>query len=330
MAKLVVQQDAGGFKLEKGKKLKLVITDSNISVTELVKTGCFKKEPVELTMPISDILFFDYKAKAFGLLGYKLHFGGTVAFKYKSLLFGLKKNLVLDIRQWLMDHGAKFASKTSEGKVFKPTGIHPIRKELIALTDTEIIHTVKTKFRNRDSVLPFDKVDFFILEKSGCCKYRFVMVGAVSFATEGKFSTGVKEEVRQALEAKALKPSEGKVYHPNFFSGVKGRRKMSLILLEDKIVYVGPKYGQTSDGQTKETGIMACAVRHVTSYKCKPIFSLFKREAVITGTGVEDLRTNDVHEYVIDFPGVFFFSWFSLFCCCCGCGKIKKACRALR
>ena len=38
---------------------------------------------------------------------------------------------------------------------------------------------------------------------------------------------------------------KGKVYHPNFFSGIKGRKKHTLILLKDKIVYMHTDKGET-------------------------------------------------------------------------------------
>ena len=116
------------------------------------------------------------------------------------------------------------------------------------------------------------------------------------------------------------KVENGKVYHPHLFSGVKERKKMSLILFDDKIVYMGPTVN--ANGSVEKDGIVIM-IKNVTFYKCKPIFSLFKRFATIKGTGLTDMRTNECNKNTIYFPGVFFFWWF------CG-GKIKTTCKKLK
>ena len=112
-------------------------------------------------MAIKDILFFDYKAILFGLLGFKTAGGTSEQFIFKSL----KKKDCLNIRQWLIDNGANFSNENSNNKdTFEHSGFHPLSKESLTILDTAIAHHRKTFFTNRDSVVPFDKVDFLITE----------------------------------------------------------------------------------------------------------------------------------------------------------------------
>ncbi|QTQ10834.1 hypothetical protein HRI96_00665 [Treponema parvum] len=311
MAKLEVTKNDDGFFIRKGENYSLSVTATEIKFSEITGFLCFK-ETYESVIKIEDVLFFDYNAKFFGLLGYNFRGGNNDLFYFNKFI-GLKKEIVLEIRQWLVDHGVKFATEDSEGKAFKPTGFHPLAKEFLAINDTHIAHHYNTKFRNRDSIIPYYKIDFFLITTACCCTKRLLLIGSLNFATEGSFSSGAIDQVRKELEAHSIKPSEGKVYYPNFFSGVKGRKKKTLILLEDKIVYMHTDKGKT----------VAQIVKTVTSYKCKPIFSLFKRVVYIEGFGETDMRTGTIPSYKIVFPGVFFFWWFC-------CGKIKVACKALR
>ena len=311
MAKFEVTQDANGFSIKKGEKYSLTITDTEVKISETSGFACFKST-YEQVVQIKDILFFDYKAKLFGLLGYTFTGGNNSTFYLKKSIKGIKKSVVLAIRQWFIDHGVNFAAKDAEGDTFKPTGFHFFSKEFITLTDKALAHHYNTKFKNRDSIIPYELIDFFLITKAGLCTKRLTVIGALSFSTQGAFWGNSINEVRKAMEAHSLNPSNGKVYHPHLFSGVKGRKKQSLILLEDKIVYIHKEKGE----------VVAKAIKKVTSYECKPIFSLFKRVATINGYGETDMRTGDAPLYEVVFPGVFFFWWFC-------CGRIKVACRSL-
>ena len=311
MAKLLKEKTENGFKFVKG-KTQLIITDSEIRNKGVTGFLCFKRE-FEEVISISDVLFFDYAARFFGLLGYTIKGGAWSQFFMK----GLKKNDCLEIRKWLIDHGTRLSAPNStEGKTYKNFGLHLFKKETITILDDGLAHNRKTLFTNRDTIVPYDKVDFFLVKNSflWITKKLFV-IGQLSFSTHNGFSAGKIKEIKKLLKEKSVKIADGKLYHPNFFSGVKKRKKTSLIILDDQIVYM-------DSADSKNKGEEAKLIRSVTSFSCKPIFSLFNRVAVIKGTGSVDMRTGTATEQTISFPGVFFFWWFC-------CGKIKMACKRL-
>lgn len=93
----------------------------------------------------------------------------------------------------------KFAANDYESKVFKSTDFHLFAKEFLAINGNYIAHHYNTKFGNRDSIVPYDKVDFFIITKSGCCTKRLLLIGDLNFAAQGKFSNVSIAQVRKEL-----------------------------------------------------------------------------------------------------------------------------------
>ncbi len=308
--------DSNQISFVKGKN-RLVFTKDSITFTGVTGFACFK-EQINTQLAIKDILFFDYKAILFGLLGFKIAGGTSEQFIFKSL----KKKDCLNIRQWLIDNGANFSNENSNNKdTFEHSGFHPLSKESLTILDTAIAHHRKTFFTNRDSVVPFDKVDFFITEKRLCFN-KLSVVGQLSYTTHDSFPYTAIKKIEQIMKSKSLNLAQGKTYHPNIFSNVKKKRSISLIVLEDQIVYLGHRFSVDGVLNT-EVSDRAIIIRKVTHASCKPIFSLFNRLLVIKGQGSTDLRTNKEHEEIIVFPGVFFFWWFC-------CGKLKTAVKALK
>lgn len=310
-------KDENGFKFSKG-KVQLTITATEVIMHKDISGFlCFKQPEINFSIKISDIMFFDYEFNPLGFR-YTITGGNNNHFYMK----GLKKSECIEIRQWLIDHGTKLSTKEVEGKTFSHSGIHPFGKETITLMDDVICHHRKTIFTNRDSCIPYDEIDFFLIVKSGIfsCSRKLAVIGSLSFQTVDNFSSSSIESVKEILMEKSIKLENGKVYHPHLFSGVKERKNMSLILFDDKIVYMGPTVN--ANGNVEKDGKVKM-IKNVTFYTCKPIFSLFKRFATIKGTGFTDMRTNEYIEYTIYFPGVFFFWWF------CD-GKIKTTCKKLK
>ena len=66
--------DSNQISFVKGKN-RLVFTKDSITFTGVTGFACFK-EQINTQLAIKDILFFDYKAILFGLLGFKIA-GGT-------------------------------------------------------------------------------------------------------------------------------------------------------------------------------------------------------------------------------------------------------------
>lgn len=93
----------------------------------------------------------------------------------------------------------KFAANDYESKVFKPTDFHLFAKEFLAINGNYIAHHYNTKFGKRDSIVPYDKVDFFIITKAGCCTKRLLLIGTLNFAAQGKFSNVSIAQVRKEL-----------------------------------------------------------------------------------------------------------------------------------
>ena len=93
----------------------------------------------------------------------------------------------------------KFAANDYESKVFKSTDFHLIAKEFLAINGNYIAHHYNTKFGKRDSIVPYDKVDFFIITKAGCCTKRLLLIGALNFSAQGKFSNVSIAQVRKEL-----------------------------------------------------------------------------------------------------------------------------------
>lgn len=109
-------------------------------------------------------------------------------------------------------------------------------KESVYITNEAIFHELKSKNSSRVSYLPFDKIDVLLLNKSGFGKKRITAVGELSFSTKYSVRKSEAEELKKIFEAHHP-ISEGKVYHQNIFSGVKQRKRVSLIFLEDRMVY---------------------------------------------------------------------------------------------
>ena len=200
-------------------------------------------------------------------------------FIFKSL----KKKDCLNIRQWLIDNGANFSNENSNNKdTFEHSGFHPLSKESLTILDTAIAHHRKTFFTNRDSVVPFDKVDFFITEKRLCFN-KLSVVGQLSYTTHDSFPYTAIKKIEQIMKSKSLNLAQGKTYHPHIFSNVKKKRSISLIVLEDQIVYLGHRFSVDGILNT-EVSDRAIIIRKVTHASCKPIFSLFNRLLVIKGS----------------------------------------------
>ncbi len=302
------QSAAGGIKYAHGNNV-LILKENELVMNGETGFFIFKKK-VNFSMPYSEIMFYDYTAVLFGLLGYKISGGANDQFALK----GLTKDECLKIRSWLIAHGTKLSSKEQDaGKTFSGI-LFSLAKESITVMDDGISHSYKGIFKNRDTFIPYDKVDFFLISRRFLMFRDISVIGQLSFSTKGVFSAEAAAKAKSLLKAKTEKVENGKVYHPHIFSGVPGRGRISLVLFEDKILYM------------KKVGILGkqdeiILLRSVSSYSCKPIFSLFKRIACITGEGNVDLRSNTYREYEINFPGVFFFWWF--------CGPIKAACKRL-
>lgn len=209
----------------------------------------------------------------------------------------------------------KFAANDYESKVFKSTDFHLIAKEFLAINGNYIAHHYNTKFGKRDSIVPYDKVDFFIITKAGCCTKRLLLIGDLNFAAQGKFSNGSMDQLlRYGKNSKLILWSrQRKSLSSKFLLRHKGKKET---------------YANSAQRQNclyaywqRRNNFRDC--KKLTSYKCKPIFSLFKRVATIEGYEETDMRTGTTASHTIIFPGVFFFCQFC-------CGKIKAACKALQ
>ena len=138
----------------------------------------------------------------------------------------------------------------------------------------------------------------------------------------------LKHQLKNLLKQYSGKADDGRTYHSHIFSNTQYKFRTKLILLEDKILYIGPLWDVTEKENggayavVKDKTENRIIIRHVTEYTCQPIFSLFNRCAWITGEGTVDLRTQTAEAQTIVFPGVFFFWWFC-------CGPIKEACKRL-
>ena len=83
----------------------------------------------------------------------------------------------------------KFAANDYESKVFKSTDFHLFAKEFLAINGNYVAHHYNTKFGKRDSIVPYDKVDFFIITKAGCCTKRLLLIGAFILPHKENFRT---------------------------------------------------------------------------------------------------------------------------------------------
>lgn len=317
MAKIERVKNESQISFVKG-KTSLVFSELGITFKGVSGCMCCKSEYNDF-ISYSDVLFYDWSARFFGLAGYKIKGGGQTQFEFK----GLKKKDCLDISQWLINHGVPLSSKeVPQEQTYSHSGFHPLSEESITILDNALAHHRKTIFTNKDSIVPYNKIDFFIAEKSFCsCTNKLGVVGELSFTTNDNFSKDCINEVASALKAKSVELAKGKIYHPCIFSKVKNKKQSSLIVMDDKIVYMGYIYNSGSVVPVEKV-IKIKLFRSISKYKCKPIFSLFNRTLIIEGKGSTDLRTNEVLEQDLVFPGVFFFWWFC-------CGRLKAACKRL-
>ena len=88
MAKLEVTKNVDGFFIRKGEKYSLSITATEILLSEITVFLCFKRT-YKSVIKIEDVLFFDYNAKFFGLLGYNFKGGNNDLFYFNKFI-GLK------------------------------------------------------------------------------------------------------------------------------------------------------------------------------------------------------------------------------------------------
>ena len=259
-------------------------------------------------MPYSDVLFFDYTSRMHGLLGYKLCGGANDHF----VLNGITNLDCLKIRKFMINHGMRVSSrKSGEGKTFYGSG-SLFGKESITVMDDGVAHHFSTSSRNSDSFVPYDKVDFFLISNAKLFQKKLTVVGQLSFSTTQSFPDVAARNLKAELDKKSGKIQDGKVLHPHAFSKTKYKKKTSLILLEDKILYIGPLWELSDDENSaylKSKTENIITIKKVSEYSCHPLFSMFDRTAWIRGTGSVDMRTGKAAEQTIVFPGVNSAAW---------------------
>lgn len=278
-----------------GKKDTLECTE-----TELVKTSyhVFKPKERVISVNLADISFLDYTC---GIFSKKFSAGYINSITFKSLT----KENCKKIADYIESKDPKISINTDSLEKYYTT-----KKEFVCLSDKAILHRIQTKKRARISYIPYDKIDFALFAKSSWFKKSLVVSGELNFCTEHSFPSSVAKKIEANLK-KYISISNGKVFHPCLFSGVKQRSRISLICMSDKIVYTDTRTS-IKEQLTGGASTTMAVFNKITSYKCKPIFSLFKRIAYIEGLGHTDLRTKETTSYKITFPGVFFFTWGSI------------------
>lgn len=274
-----------------GGKFNYIETDGDV----IAKTThhVFKPKERVASINLSDVSFFD----VYGIFKKRICFG----YDEKFLLKGISSQEIETVKNSLANAGVVFFNTEKAGKSFSSKFL--FSAETVTVTDTGVSFSSKSFFKESHSFVPFDKIDFALFEKKWMGMRRKIsLIGELSFSSARSFPAKIQKLLQAELKAHT-KVDDGKVYHPNLFSGVPKRKSISLIFFDDKIIYMNTNKSANSGN------VVIRVFRSVTSFKCRPIFSLFKRVATIHGEGAVDLRSDTYLEQTISFPGVFFFSW---------------------
>lgn len=265
----------------------------------------FKPKERVTSINLSNVSFFDVD----GIFKKSICFG----YDEKFILKSISSHEIEVVKNSLANVGVVFFNTKKVGKSFSSKFLFS-SAETLTITDTGVSFSSKSFSKESHSFVPFDKIDYVLFEKKWMgFRRKISLIGELAFSSTRSFPAKIQNLIQAELKAH-IKVEDGKVYHPNIFSGVPKRKSISLIFFEDKIIYMNTNKSE-NNGKT-----VVYVLRKIESYKCTPIFSLFNRVANIKGEGAVDLRTNTSIEYVVSFPGVFFFSW----------GKMKSQLKKLK
>ena len=163
-------------------------------------------------------------------------------------IYGLKKDDVEKIKQYLISCGAKLSDDEAIEYKSKFPLLNPFRwfmpRESLRFGKEGIFHTRKTVRKTRTSYIPYE--DLKVFSGFGLFRKKLTLFGDVSVITKERFSNETFKKVKELVDKRAkVLSAVGKLYRPALLS-FKRRNKYVLLLNEgfiakdkSKIYYFG-------------------------------------------------------------------------------------------
>lgn len=152
-------------------------------------------------------------------------------------IFGLKKEDVEAIQQYLIDRGAKLDDNEAVEVKSKFPIFNPFRwfkpREILRFGKEGVFHKVKTFRRSKTSFVPYQ--DLKVFYATGVFNKKLNILGDVTISTKERFPRSVYKDIDKWLKERCkVLTAEGKTYKPSLLS-FKLRNKY-IILLDDGFI----------------------------------------------------------------------------------------------